>query len=327
LVFAANGDFDVLAVELSASSCTGRPRLAPQAGAMLNLADDHLDWHGDFDAYASRRPPCGGPRRHRRGQPRRPPGGRGAVAGTRPARCVTLGEPGPGELGVVAGRLTDRAFGDGVDLGPADGIRPAGAHNVSNALHAAALARAYGVDAAAVAAGLAGYTPEPHRNALVCTVDGVGFVDDSKATNPHAALASLSAYPRIVWVAGGQLKGVDIDDLVASVADRLVGAVLLGVDRSNLATRSRDTHRTCASSRSTGPMMAHWGRSCAPRRNWRSRATPCSWLRPPASLDMFTSYAHRGERFAAEVRVRPSRQASRGARGGGRWSSGVHSVT
>ena len=83
--------------------------------------------------------------------------------------------------------------------------------------------------------GLAGYVPQPHRNQLVASVAGVAYVDDSKATNPHAAQASLAAYPRIVWIAGGQLKGVDIDDLVAEVAPRLVGAVLLGVDRAELA--------------------------------------------------------------------------------------------
>src|SRR5262249_40923858 len=108
----------------------------------------------------------------------------------------------------------------------ADAIRPAGRHNVANALAAAAMARAYGVPVEAIRDGLAGYVPEPHRNAPVATVAGVAYVDDSKATNPHAAYASLTAYPRVIWVAGGQLKGVDVTDLVASVADRLVGAVL-----------------------------------------------------------------------------------------------------
>lgn len=93
----------------------------------------------------------------------------------------------------------------------------------------------YGVPAAAVREGLCGYQPQPHRNALVTTVGEVRYVDDSKATNPHAALASLLAYPRVVWVAGGQLKGVDVDDLVARVAGRLSGVVLLGVDRAQLA--------------------------------------------------------------------------------------------
>ena len=111
-------------------------------------------------------------------------------------------------------------------------IRPAGRHNVSNALAAAAMARAYGVPVTAIRDGLAGYVPEPHRNALVATVGRGRLRRRQQGDQPARGLASLTAYPRIVWVAGGQLKGVDIDDLVAAVADRLVGAVLLGVDRA-----------------------------------------------------------------------------------------------
>src|SRR6185437_7380680 len=133
------------------------------------------------------------------------------------------------QLGIVHGKLVDRvdwrAVRDGlatttnsiaIPLIETDLIRPAGAHNVANALAAAAMCRAYGVPPEAVREGLAGYRPEPHRNAAVATVGGVAYVDDSKATNPHAAAASLSAYPRIVWIAGGQLKGVDVDALVAT---------------------------------------------------------------------------------------------------------------
>src|SRR5262249_49804377 len=132
----------------------------------------------------------------------------------------TLGEPAAGQLGVVDGVLVDRVdwsagmpgtttggpatrTGEpyaGVALVDAALIRPSGQHNVANALAAAAMARAYGVPPEAVREGLANYRPEPHRNATVATVDGVTYVDDSKATNPHAAAASLSAYPSIVWV-------------------------------------------------------------------------------------------------------------------------------
>ena len=93
-----------------------------------------------------------------------------------------------------------------------------GPHNTVNALAAAALARAVGVPAEAVGRGLAGFRGGAHRNVLVATVDGVDYVDDSKATNPHAAGASLAAYPRVVWIAGGLLKGADVDPLVAAVA-------------------------------------------------------------------------------------------------------------
>jgi UDP-N-acetylmuramoylalanine--D-glutamate ligase len=205
----------------------------------------------------------------------------------------------------VDGVLVD---GD-VELAPSDIVRPPGAHNVANALAAAALARSYGVPAPAVRAGLAGYTPQPHRNAFVATVHGVDYVDDSKATNPHAAFASLSAYPRIVWIAGGQLKGVDVADLVAAVAGRLAGAVLLGVDRAELATalaRHAPQVPVIDVSSIDDGAMGEVVRAAAAL----ARPGDTVLLAPAAaSLDMFASYARRGEAFAAAVRALPGGRA------------------
>jgi UDP-N-acetylmuramoylalanine--D-glutamate ligase len=143
-------------------------------------------------------------------------------------------------------------------------------------------------------------------------VDGVDYVDDSKATNPHAALASLTAYPRIVWVAGGQLKGVDVDDLVRTVADRLVGAVLLGVDRVQLANalaRHAPHLRVITVDRADDGALGEVVRAAAEL----AQPGDTVLLAPAAaSLDMFTSYAHRGERFAAEVRVRAAQSTGAG---------------
>ncbi|HET8659290.1 MAG TPA: UDP-N-acetylmuramoyl-L-alanine--D-glutamate ligase [Micromonosporaceae bacterium] len=312
LVDADAAGYDVLAVELSSFQLHWSSTLAPQVGALLNLADDHLEWHGDFAAYAYAKTAVW-----------RGAGAGGVAVGNvddpRVARLlagvpgrtvgVTLGEPEPGQLGVVDGVLVDRApgvgAGAGVALAPAAVVRPAGAHNVANALHAAALARAYGVPAGAVRAGLEGYVPEPHRNAYVATVAGVRYVDDSKATNPHAALASLTAYPRVVWVAGGQLKGVAVDDLVAAVADRLVGAVLLGVDRAQLAAalaRHAPSLPLVEVSSTDDGAMGEVVRAAA------ALAHPGDTvlLAPAAaSLDMFASYARRGEAFAGAVRALP----------------------
>jgi UDP-N-acetylmuramoylalanine--D-glutamate ligase len=316
LVFAATDPaYDVLAVELSSFQLHWSTTLAPQAGALLNLADDHLEWHLSFDAYAQAktaiwRAPDGiavgnldDPAVAARLATvptlatRRPP--------LKPPRTVgfTLGEPKPGQLGVVDGMLVDFAFDEGaVELAAADTVRPAGPHNVANALAAAALARAHGVPAGAVRDGLAGYTPEPHRNAYVATVDGVAFVDDSKATNPHAALASLTAYPRVVWVAGGQLKGVDVGDLVRTVADRLVGAVLLGVDRAQvaqaLARHAPQVPVVDVASTDDGAMRE------VVRAAARLAAPGDTVLLAPAaaSLDMYASYGKRGDAFAAAVR-------------------------
>ena len=192
-----------------ASSCTGRSSIAPAAAALLNLAADHLDWHGSFAAYADAKARIWGgapvavanaddPVARRAGRRRSAPG------------RVTLGEPAPGQLGVRAGALVDRAFAAdpaGELLLDLADVRLPGPHNVANALAAAALARAAGVPAEAVGRGLAGFRAGAHRNVLVGDVDGVDYVDDSKATNPHAAGASLAAYPRVVWIAGGLLKG------------------------------------------------------------------------------------------------------------------------
>ena len=112
----------------------------------------------------------------------------------------------------------------------------AGPVGVLDALAAAALARAVDVPAerhrrcAGVVSGRAGTAPRWSAD-----VDGVTYVDDSKATNPHAAQASIAAYPRVVWIAGGLLKGASVDELVAAVANRLVGAVLIGRDRALIA--------------------------------------------------------------------------------------------
>ncbi len=308
----AQDRFDVLAVELSSFQLHWSTELAPRAGALLNLADDHLEWHGTFEHYATAKVAVW----------RAAGAGRGVAIGNlddplvaghlarQPGRTVgvRLGPPGPGELGVVDGVLVDRAFAaestvdSSVELAAVADVRPAGAHNVSNALHAAALARSYGVAAQDVRAALAGYQPQPHRNALVATVAGVSYVDDSKATNPHAALASLTAYPRVVWVAGGQLKGVDINELVAAVADRLVGAVLLGVDREQVATALQrhapglpviDVMRTDDGAMTdvvvAASRLAHPGDTVL--------------LAPAAaSKDMFVSYSHRGDAFAAAVK-------------------------
>lgn len=313
--------YDVLAVELSSQQLHWSSRLAPEAGALLNLADDHLEWHGGRPAYTAAKAAIW------RSATR---SGTGVAVGNADDAVVatalravsgravgfTLAAPSVGQLGIIDDTLVDRAFGpdgDIVELMPASRVRPVGAHNVANALAAAALARSYGAPVDAVARGLAGYTPEPHRNALVATVAGVRYVDDSKATNPHAALASLLAYPRVVWVAGGQLKGVDVSDLVAQVADRLAGAVLLGVDRADVAAALRrhapelpvvDVPRT-----DDGAMAEVVGAAAR-----LARPGDVVLLAPAAaSRDMYHGYAARGAAFAAAVDGLVAKEGTGGA--------------
>jgi UDP-N-acetylmuramoylalanine--D-glutamate ligase len=130
----------------------------------------------------------------------------------------------------------------------------------------------------------------------------VSFVDDSKATNPHAAAASLAAYGSVVWVAGGLLKGADVDELVRQAAGRLRGVVLLGTDRAAfrhaLSRHAPEVPVLEVDRLDTGAMsdVVSAARSLA-------RPGDTVLLAPAAaSLDCFRDYRERGERFAAEVR-------------------------
>jgi UDP-N-acetylmuramoylalanine--D-glutamate ligase len=223
---------ELMAVELSSFQLHWVPSLRPEAGVVLNVAEDHLDWHGSMQAYARDKA--------------RVLDGRVAVVGlddpvaagllasaAAPVRVgFRLGEPAAGELGVRDGMLVDNAFGEQLVLAETASIPVAGPVGVLDALAAAALARAVDVPPEAIASALAGFRVGRHRAEVVGDVDGVTYVDDSKATNPHAAQASITAYPRVVWIAGGLLKGASVDELVAGVANRLVGAVVIGRDRS-----------------------------------------------------------------------------------------------
>jgi len=226
-----------------------------------------------------------------------------------------VGEPGPGQLGVRAGALVDRAFAAdpaGEPVLERSRLPVPGPHNTVNALVATALARAIGVPADAAGRGLAGFSGGAHRNVLVATVDGVAYVDDSKATNPHAAGASLAAYPRVVWIAGGLLKGADVDPLVAAVAPRLAGVVLLGRDRAliaaSLARHAPSVPVVEVPSGNDDRMDA--GRTDAATTMTRVVAAAAGLAGPgdtvllapaAASMDVFRDYGHRGRAFADAV--------------------------
>ncbi|KGN40228.1 UDP-N-acetylmuramoyl-L-alanine--D-glutamate ligase [Knoellia aerolata] len=307
--------YDAIAVELSSFQLHWSSSIRPQASAVLNVAPDHVDWHGDYDAYLA---------------------AKGKVYEGTEIACVynvddpqtralveeadvqegcraigfTLGTPAPSMLGVVGEVLADRAFveqrrhaaAELASLGDLRGDAPDVApHLVANALAAAALARAHGVEPGAVRQGLRAFRPEAHRIAHVATVDEVRFVDDSKATNPHAAAASLAAYEHVVWVAGGLLKGADVDDLVRSAAGRLRGVVLLGRDRAAiaeaLARHAPDIPVVDVGDTDTGAMDRVVSEAA-------SLALPGDvvLLAPAAaSMDMFVNYGARGDAFAEAV--------------------------
>ncbi|PZR55444.1 UDP-N-acetylmuramoyl-L-alanine--D-glutamate ligase [Xylanimonas oleitrophica] len=341
---------DVLAVELSSFQLHFTHTVAVEAGAVLNVADDHLDWHGSPEAYAADKG-----RVYERAQVACVYNAADArtehlvreadVADGARAVGFTLGAPGPGMLGLVEDVLVDRAFhapadardrrsfaaelgtlADLAHLAPgahgtsdvppgADGDEPVSgdaapaaaqvpAHVVADALAAAALARAHGVPARAVRDGLRSFVPGGHRIERVGLVDGVAYVDDSKATNAHAAAASLAAYPpgSVVWVAGGLAKGATFDELVASRADRLRAAVLIGADAEPfagaLARHAPEIPVERVDPGETGTVMR---RAVAAARALARPGDTVLLAPAGASQDQFRSYAQRGEAFAAAV--------------------------
>ena len=303
---AASGGYDVLAVELSSFQLHWSSSLRPAAAAVLNVAPDHLDWHGSLGEYAAAKARiwAGGTAIGNadddlaRDLLARAPGRRVGV---------TLRVPRAGELGVVEDLLVDRAFpdvaGEATELASFADVPVPGAHNVANALAAAALARAHGVPAEAVREGLRAFAPDPHRNALVRVLDGVAWVDDSKATNPHAAAASLASYDPVVWVAGGLLKGADVDDLVRRAAPGLRAAVLLGTDRAALAEalarHAPDLPVVEVARLDTGAM----NEVVAAARTLARPGDTVLLAPAAASMDCFRDYGQRGELFAAAVQA------------------------
>jgi UDP-N-acetylmuramoylalanine--D-glutamate ligase len=236
--------YDVLAVELGSPQLHSVRTVAAHSAVVLNLAPDHIDWHGSFEAYrAAKRvvyDRCRSVAVHNADDSATDAlvAEASLASGCRRV-AFTLAEPEAGQIGVLGATLVDRAFvaaaADGVALAEVSDISPAAPHNTANAAAAAALARSVDVAPSAVAAGLRAFVPERHRIERVATIDGVDYVDDSKATNTHAAQTSLAAYPSVVWVAGGLAKGGQFDDLVRHQASRLRGVVLLGTDRDLIA--------------------------------------------------------------------------------------------
>ncbi len=319
---------DVLAVELSSFQLHFTHSMAARAAAVLNVAPDHLDWHGTVDAYARDKGrifervevacvyAVADPRTRELVEAAEVAEGARAVG-------VTLGVPGPGQLGVIDDLLVDRSFHAGMDrpgrhdsaaelgsladlthlAGPDGRLAP---HVVSNALTAAALARAHGVSAADVRAGLRAYAPGAHRIESVATVDGVAYVDDSKATNAHAAAAALAAFApgSVVWIAGGLAKGADFDELVASRRDRLRAVVVIGQDATELAGALRRHAADVPTSRidpgETGEVMP---RALDAARRFAQPGDTVLLAPAGASMDQFRSYAHRGEEFVRAVRA------------------------
>lgn len=307
--------FDALVVELSSFQLHYLDSMSPWSSVCLNLAEDHLDWHGSPRAYAE---------------------AKGKVYERTAVACVYnleddatremveaaevkegcraigfgRGLPGPSDVGLVDGIVVDRAFladrwRAAIELTSVAELRTVGLgspHMISNVLAASALARSFGIAPDAIRSALRAFEMAHHRTETILERGGVRWVNDSKATNPHAAQAALESFDSVVWVVGGLLKGVDVDDLVRANAARLRGAVVIGVDRQPVVEAfarhaplvpvfevdTTDTKEVMTTVVRLSAAVAQSGDTVL--------------LAPAAaSMDQFTDYADRGTRFADAV--------------------------
>lgn len=323
-------EYDAFAVELSSFQLHWSHSLSPVASVCLNVAEDHVDWHGSYASYLADKAKVYENTQKAaiynadQFETERMVENADVVEGCR-AVGFTTNTPGISMLGVVDGLLVDRAFIEErknsaaelasiADLGP---VAPR--HMVANALAAAALVRAYGVDPASVKRGLVNYLPGAHRIQLVAKQDDVLWINDSKATNPHAASAALSAFHNVVWIAGGLSKGVNYDDLVKEHAPRLKSVVLIGTDTEALeaslqrhapdvpviAQPKGDTESVqTADGNASSPIFGETIMAQAVRAAASVAEPGDTVLMAPAaaSMDQFSSYAHRGDAFVQAVR-------------------------
>lgn len=314
---------DVLAVELSSFQLHLTSSLAPEASACLNLAPDHLDWHGSLAAYRSDKAKVYSGTRRACIYNAHDPATREMVAGAdvaASARAIgtRLTAPAVGELGVVDDVLCDRAFGttrgrEAVALATRDDLAHlapggVGQHLWADALAAAALARAFGIEPSAVSRGLRDFRSDAHRGQLVHERDGVRWVDDSKATNPHAAAASLSAIEpgHAVWIAGGLTKGATFDDLITQVRHRLRAVVLIGLDQEPLAgALARHAPQIPVVAVTPGENGRVMPQAVAAAQRLAQSGDSVVLAPACASWDQFPSYIVRGEQFAAATRELP----------------------
>ncbi|SDL56095.1 UDP-N-acetylmuramoyl-L-alanine--D-glutamate ligase [Tessaracoccus oleiagri] len=306
--------YDVFVVELSSFQLHYVHTVALHSAAVLNIHEDHLEWYDGEDGY----------QRYQDDKARiyervthacvynadEPVTERMVEEAdvTEGARAIgfTLGTPARSMVGIVDDLLVDRAFVEqratsALELARVSDVQPYAPHNVANALAAAALARSFGVRPQSVAQGLRDLKLAGHRIQQVAEARGVRWIDDSKATNPHAADSAMTAFEHFVWIAGGQTKGTSFDDLVRAHHERMRAAILFGVDRGviaeALARHAPEVPVHVLDSSDTGVMT-----EVVRLAGELARDGDVVLLSPGgASLDMFDGYAARGDAFTAAV--------------------------
>ena len=307
---------DAIVVELSSFQLHYLGEISPVSAAVLNLADDHLDWHGSFEAYRDTK---------------------GKVYEQTKIACVynvqdsateslvenadvvegaraigfTMGIPGRSMVGYVEEFLVDRAFIDdrsqALEIAQISDIENIGVitpHLLANVAAATALARSVGVQPDEIREAIRAFKLDGHRIQLVADFDGVRWIDDSKATNPHATAASLSSFDSVVWILGGLLKGVDVSPLVERFAKKLRAVVVIGVEREAvlvaLASKAPSVPVFEVKEQDPSMVMA----KAVELAGAAAQSGDTVLLAPAAaSMDQFKDYADRGEQFAGAVKI------------------------
>jgi UDP-N-acetylmuramoylalanine--D-glutamate ligase len=306
--------YDVLVLELSSFQLHWAKKAHFEAAAILNIADDHLDWHGSFDAYADAKFSI---------LDRTETAILNADDGPVVVRAnrflgrkvfFSLNTPAPGEIGVVEELLVDRAFvadpQQAAMICELVDIIPTVPHNVSNALAAAGLARALGVPHQDIQRALRDFRPGRHRIETVYENNGVTWINDSKATNPHAAAASLMSHLSVIWIAGGLAKGADMQPLIKRAGGRIKAAILVGADRqlieAALIKDAPDVPRIMIDTPDDyvrGGVSNSLMEAIVAEAAKHAASGDAVLLAPAcASMDQYISYADRGDRFAQAVK-------------------------
>ena len=302
-------DYEFLVLELSSFQLYWSDLPEFHACAILNIADDHTNWHGNFENYVKAKL-----RILDRCQLAILNGGDLFVVENTSSWkgkkvFYSLNSPKPGEIGVVENLLVDRAFVPDPDeaevIAELLDIQPTSPHNVSNTLAAAALARSVDIEYSAIRQGIQVFRPGRHRIELVGERDGVAWINDSKATNPHAATASLRSFPSVIWIAGGLAKGASMHELVSQAATHIKAAILIGKDRELIsqelienAGHVRIIRVDDVDGEDTSLMekVVMEAAKLAQNGDTVLMAPAC------ASMDQFISYADRGDQFCQAVK-------------------------
>ena len=303
----AERPFEYLAIELSSFQIQWSELPRYQSVAVLNIAEDHIDWHGSFEDYAAAKLKLlkqaeksfvnkSDPELVKR-------------VGKETVIWFSLETPNPNELGLVENLLIDRTFSptpsQANEIAELVDITPTAPHNVLNALAASALVLSIGINYEAIKLGLRNFSPDHHRMELVLSKNEINWIDDSKATNPHAAAASLLSYFQIIWIAGGLAKGASMDELVSRCAKRIKSVILIGQDRELIsdafakfspATEIIRVDQSTDSKQLMNDVVMQAIKLAKPG-DTVLLAPAC------ASMDQFDSYVERGQLFAQAVKA------------------------